>query len=61
MLWKAFCEMFERYRRTEKIRKDMQLTRKCGKELDLLLKSVGIDFSTFEMCPVLVEDDDDDD
>jgi len=47
-----------RHKRLEKLRKEMKLTKSCCREMDLMLGSLGIDFSDFEFCPTPVEFDD---
>ncbi|MDO4481900.1 MAG: hypothetical protein Q4C14_04115 [Bacillota bacterium] len=52
MVLDVLKEIFERYRRKEKLRRQLRMTRKCSRELDILLGKVGIDYSKLELCPV---------
>lgn len=55
MILNVIKALWERHRRTEIIRKQMRMTRKCSKELDILLGLIEIDYSTLEFCPAPVE------
>jgi len=50
-----------RHGRVEKLRKEMKMTKGCCRELDFLLGSLGIDFSNLELCPIPVENNDNED
>lgn len=52
MVLDVLKEIFERCRRKEKLRRQLRMTRKCSRELDILLGKVGIDYSRLELCPV---------
>ncbi len=54
-MWKALRLTWIRHRKAERLRKQMNMTRKCSKELDTLLYLIGIDFASLELCPVQVE------
>lgn len=47
--------LWERHKRTEVIRKQMRMTKRCSRELDVLLSMIGIDYSRLELCPISVE------
>lgn len=47
--------LWERHKRTEVIRKQMRMTKRCSRELDVLLSMIGIDYSRLELCPIPVE------
>lgn len=47
--------LWERYKRTEIIRKQMRMTKRCSRELDALFSLIGIDYSKLELCPIPVE------
>ena len=47
--------LWERHKRTERIRKQMRMTKRCSRELDMLLSLMGIDYSRIELCPIPVE------
>lgn len=49
---KAF---WERHKRTEIIRKQMRMAKRCSRELDVLLGIIGIDYSRLELCPIPAE------
>ena len=51
-LWKLNILLRERDKKTEGIRKQMKVTKRCGRELDILLGLLGIDYSTLELCPI---------
>lgn len=41
--------LWERHKRTERIRKQMRMTKRCSRELDMLLSLMGIDYSRIEL------------
>lgn len=45
---KKIVILWKRYRRVERLRKQMNLTWKCARETDVFLRMLGIDFSNFE-------------
>lgn len=47
--------LWERHKRTETIRKQMQMTKRCSRELDALFGIIGIDYSRLELCPIPAE------
>lgn len=47
--------LWERHKRTEIIRKQMRMTKRCSRELDVLLGIIGIDYSRLELCPIPAE------
>lgn len=47
--------LWERHKRTETIRKQMRLTKRCRRELEVILSLIGIDYSRIELCPIPVE------
>lgn len=47
--------LWERHKRTEVIRKQMRMTKRCIRELDVLLSLIGINYSRIELCPIPVE------
>lgn len=47
--------LWERHKQTEIIRKQMRMTKRCSRELDLLLSLIGIDYSKLQLCPIPVE------
>lgn len=47
--------LWERHKRTEVIRKQMRMTKRGSRELDVLLSMIGIDYSRLELCPIPVE------
>lgn len=47
--------LWERHKRTEVIRKQMRMTKRCSRELDVLLSLIGIDYSRLELSPIPVE------
>lgn len=47
--------LWERHKRTEVIRKQMRLTKRCRRELEVILSLIGIDYSRIELCPIPVE------
>ena len=47
--------LWERHKRTEIIRKQMRMTKRCSKEQDVLLGIIGIDYSRLELCPISAE------
>lgn len=49
--------LWERRKRSEALRRQMRMTKKCSKELDLLLGLIGIDYSRLEPGPVPVENE----
>ncbi len=55
MVLNTIKTLWERHKRTEKIRKQMRMTRRCSRELDILLGMIGVDYSTLEPCPFPVE------
>lgn len=53
---KVLKALWKRHKRTERIRKQMQMTKKCSRELDILLGIIGIDYSSLEPpCPIPAE------
>lgn len=57
MLLDVVKMLWERRKRTEAVRKQMRMTKKCSKELDLLLGLIGIDYSKLELSPIPVENE----
>ena len=51
MTWKMKKALRERYKRVEKLKKELRMSRKCCMELDMLLSLGGIDLSGIELCP----------
>lgn len=47
--------LWERHKRTETIRKQMRMTKRCSRELDALFGIIGIDYSRLELCPIPAE------
>ena len=47
--------LWERHKRTETIRKQMQMTKRGSRELDALFGIIGIDYSRLELCPIPAE------
>ena len=47
--------LWERHKRTETIRKQMRMTKRCNRELDALFGIIGIDYSRLELCPIPAE------
>lgn len=41
----------ERYKKIKLIRKQMQMTRRCSRELDIILSLIGVDYSKIEIHP----------
>lgn len=52
MLFKVIKALWERHKRTEKLRKELHMTKRCSKELDILLGLIGIDYSQLELCSI---------
>lgn len=52
MTFGKFMELWERRKRTKMIRKQMRMTKKCSRELNNLLRLIGIDYPTLELCPI---------
>lgn len=52
MTFGKFKALWERRKRTKMIRKQMRMTKKCSRELNNLLRLIGIDYSTLELCPI---------
>lgn len=52
MKFGKFKALWERRKRTEIIRKQMCMTKKCSRELGILLGLIGIDYPTLELCPI---------
>ena len=57
MILNVVKALWERHKRTEILRKQMRTTKRCSKELDILLGLIGIDYSKLELCPILVENE----
>ena len=49
MTFGKFKALWERRKRTKMIRKQMRMTKKCSRELNNLLRLIGIDYSTLEL------------
>ena len=57
MILNVVKALWERHKRTEILRKQMRMTKRCSKELDILLGLIGIDYSKLELCPIPVENE----
>lgn len=56
-IWNVIKILWERHKRTDKIRKQMRMTKRCSGELDGLLGLIGIDYSALELCSIPAEEE----
>ena len=54
-MWITLKQTWIKHRKAECLRKQMSMTRRGSRELDALLRLIGIDFAGLELCPVQVE------
>ncbi len=52
MILKTMKSLWYRHMRTERLRKQLHMTKKCSKELDIMLGRIGIDYSKLKLCPI---------